>query len=155
MYRLRIIALHVISTLYIVLCSDSRSGHFIQLCTHARHEYQFLGILWIFWPLYVYTKQLTHFLLRESAADCISFIQKFVATQRPVQSPFHSAKSCCYRKSLLEGVLRIRIFLMCIPLIKNKLSQQTNSMTETLHSTWSCSQNTGAPYFDCRNIYYY
>ena len=90
---------------------------------------------------------------RESAADCISFIQKFLATQRPVQSLIHTAKRCCYRKSLPEAVLRIRIFLMCIPLVKKQISQQTKSMTETLHRTWSCSQNTGALYFGRRILY--
>jgi len=38
MYRLRSIAPLVISTLYNGLWSDSRSGHFTKLCTHALHE---------------------------------------------------------------------------------------------------------------------
>jgi len=38
MYRLRIIAPLVISTLYNGLWSDSRSGHFTQLYTYAPHE---------------------------------------------------------------------------------------------------------------------
>jgi hypothetical protein len=43
MQKHRIIALFVVSTLYNSLWSDSRSGHFTQLCLHVHHEWHFVG----------------------------------------------------------------------------------------------------------------
>ena len=147
----------MLSPHYIIFCVQIHTLATLSNYVHThimnssfRHPVNLLKLVCVFFML---SNWLTSF-WRDSAADCISFIQKFVATQRPVQSLIHSAKCCCYRKSLPEGVLRIRIFLMCILLVKNKLSQQTKSVTETLHSTWSCSQNTGKRYFDRCNIYY-
>ena len=81
-YRFRIIAPHVISTLYNVLWSDSRSGHFTKLCTYAHHEYQFLATLYSWNPrLNFFTLSNSHFLLkRHFAVNSISFIQKFHRT---------------------------------------------------------------------------
>jgi len=154
LYRLRIIVPHVISTLYNVLWSDSRSGHFTQLCTSWIAVPSHLVILEPS-SVWFYAKQLSHFLLkRRFAVDCISFIHKFDHTHILLWSLIQSAKRCCYRKSLPEGVLRIRIFLLCIPLVPLVTKKQTNSLSDVLYSSWYCRHNTDTLYFDRRWIYY-
>ena len=56
-----------------------------------------------------------HFLPKKYLAMLLCSSEYF-CQQIPMRSIIHSAKRCCYRKSIYEGVLRIRIFLLCTPL---------------------------------------
>ena len=86
---------------------------------------------------------MTHFLLEKCfALDLIP-----LTLQRPhihfTLSLIHSAKRCCYKQSFPAGVLRIRIFLLCIPLLR----KQTHSLSDILCSSWYSSHNTDTTLF--------
>jgi len=76
-------------------------------------------------------KQLTHFLLKRLAWDAYSS-HRSLTSHISLCSLNHSAKRCCYRKSLPEGVLHIRIFVVCIPLAL----QQNVSFSDIIYSSW-------------------
>jgi hypothetical protein len=85
---------------------------------------------------------MTHFLLEKCfALHIITLNQKRPHTF--TISLIHSAKCCCYKKSLPEGVLSIKIFLLCIPL----LTKQTHSLSDILYSSWYFSHNTDTTVF--------
>jgi len=113
MLRLRIIAPLVISTLHNGLWSDSRSGHFTQLCTPW---VAVSSLPVIFKTSYVcsYAKQLTPFISFWWIVLRSSFVP-VLCQHIPMQSLIHSAKCCSYRKSNYDGMLHRRIFLLCTP----------------------------------------
>jgi hypothetical protein len=94
-----------------------------------------------------HAKQLTHFLLNRLALIAFRSSRSSTTHHFTVQprscSLIHSTKRCCYRKSLPEGVLRIRIFLVCIPLAL----QQNVSFSNIIYSSWYCSYNTDTTLF--------
>ena len=90
MQRLRIVAQHVVSTLYNGLWSHSCSDHFTQLCTYASHEQQISSHPVIFetTPVYFYAMQLTHFLLKKRFAVLRSFFSLKPLVKRSLKASF-------------------------------------------------------------------
>jgi hypothetical protein len=76
--------------------------------------------------------------------ETFSHATPFVCQQIPMRSFVHSAKRCCYRKSICEGVLRIRIFLLCTPLLLPLDIYMTwfvKSVAKTIHTLCVTSQD--------------
>jgi len=100
------------------------------------------------WPL--------SFLSEETFSHVMLFVT-VLCQQIPMRSLIHSAKRCCYRNSICDGVLRLRIFLLCIPLFTTTppahCKELRHFVTDILDCSWSCSQTRDTLYVYGRRIY--
>jgi len=126
MCRLMSTAPLIISTLYNGLWSDSRSGHFTKLCTHAPQEQQFFRHPVILGTLSVcfYAKQGTRFLLKKRAA----------LTAHTNVEPLPLCLGLLLQEICLWCELRIGIFLLWIPLLNPPGEELRHLVTVILHT---------------------
>jgi len=145
MYRLRIIAPLVISTLYSGLWSDSLSGPLTQLCTYEPHEYQISSQSVIF--------ETTICLFSFPSEETFSHATPFEVLRQciPIWSLNHSDKHCCYRNSVCDGLLRITVFLLCTPFWTKELR---NLVTDIWHSSFYSHNRDAHCVYSCK-VYYF
>jgi hypothetical protein len=85
-----------------------------------------------------------HFLLTKQLA-CLA-VHSYQSTNST--GLVHSAKLCCYRKSVCDGVLGVRIFLLCIP-----LRRTVSCSGDSYKILCSLSHNRATLYVYSRRIY--